>query len=244
MSKIEKEQTFWDTFSAIDFWREGNGFSCPRMVGKKNQGIFRSTPFRKKSSSAKTVAETPVIEAAITYTLSEDEASCNIVLDDIENQFSAEELQVENANDVIAFDATNPVVATSETADVEAPAPTKPKKSDNEETMTFTHLEIMRNELAHMMQIANKDKEIYQLTQQAEEIQKQHAQIVAEKDAEIARIASALQEVESVLAQTQDKLALEELEHSKTIEVLMETQYEYHEISNKSWFESLTCALF
>mmetsp|Transcript_19631 Transcript_19631/g.48856 ORF Transcript_19631/g.48856 Transcript_19631/m.48856 type:complete len:228 (-) Transcript_19631:181-864(-) len=206
---------------------------------KKNQGVFRSTPFRKKR---KTAAEAPVIEAAITYTLSEDDDSCsNIILDDIENQFTAEELPVEDANDTIAFDTKAAVVA-----DIEAPAAVETPKesSEDEETFTFSHLEIMRNELAHMMQIANKDKEIYQLKQDAEEIKTQHEEIVASKDAEIARIGAALQQVESALTLAQDKLVSEEMEHSKTIEVLMQTQYNLHELNNKSWFDQLTNGLF
>lgn len=220
--------------------------STPKGSKSKSKGIFRSTPFRgKNSSSKKTVAETPVIEAAITYTLSEDEDSCNkIILDDIENQFSGKELPVEDANDTIAFQETlaaEPVVAdienaVAQTADIETE---ESKTSSNEETITFTHLEVMRNELAHMMQIANKDKEIYQLKQDAEEVKTQHAELVASKDAEIVRIAAALKEVESALTLAQDKLAYEELQHSKTIELLMQTQYNYHELSNKSWFDSL-----
>jgi len=220
--------------------------STPKGSKSKSHGIFRSTPFRgKNSSSKKTVAETPVIEAAITYTLSEDEDSFNnIILDDIENQFSGEELPVEDANDTIAFQetpATEPVAAdienaVAQTADVEAK---ESKKSSNEETITFTQLEVMRNELAHMMQIANKDKEIYQLKQDAEEVKTQLADIVASKDADIARIGAALKEVESALTLAQDKLASEELQHSKTIELLMQTQYNYHELSSKSWFDSL-----
>ena len=99
----------------------------------------------------------------------------------------------------------------------------------------------MRNELAHMMQLANKDKEIYKLKQDVEEVKTQHAEIVASKDAEIARIGIALREVESALALAQDKLASEELQHSKTVELLMKTQYDYHELCNKSWFDSLVC---
>jgi hypothetical protein len=90
-----------------------------------------------------------------------------------------------------------------------------------------------------MMQIANKDKEIHELKQDAEQMNVQHAEIVASKDAEISRLEKALAEVESCLSLAQNKLASEEEEHSKTIAVLMETQYEFHELNNKSWFQPL-----
>lgn len=184
-----------------------------------------------------------MIEAAITYALSEDEESCGIILSsdvDIENQCSAEALQAEDANNNIVFKekGTDPVT-TKEIASPETKDSIKSETNENNKTVTFSHLEIMRNELAHMMQIANKDKKIYQLKQDTEEVKIQHAEIVASKDAEIARIESALKEVETALSLAHNKLASEEAEHTNTIEILMQTQYEYHELSNKSWFQPL-----
>ena len=216
--------------------------SSPYSPRKKTQGgIFRSS---RKSSKKAAAVEAPVIEAAITYTLSEDEDSCGITAADctdidIENQF----LHVEDGSDNIVFQekAQQPVASQDILADIEAgEAVEEPEVSNtDEETFTFTSLEIMRNELAHMMQLANKDKEIYQLQQDAEEVKAQHAEIVASKDAEIAKIGKALKEVESALALAENKLAHESLQHSKTIGILMETQVQLHELTNKSWFEPL-----
>merc|ERR1711869_32132 len=97
----------------------------------------------------------------------------------------------------------------------------------------------MRNELAHMMQLANKDREIYQLKQDNENIKVQHEESLALKDAEIAKIKKALEEAESALSQAQDKLAVVNEEHSKIIEALMETQHKYHELKNESWMSPL-----
>lgn len=182
-----------------------------------------------------------MIEAAITYSLSEDEESCDIILSsdvDIENQFS-----IEDFNDTIPFDEASDRVTNFETMDLVESKTSDSSKTvkDNDKTMVFTHLEIMRNELAHMMQVANKDKEIYEMKQGAEEIKIQHAEIVASKDTEIARIQNTLGEVDLALHLAQAKLASEEREHSKTIELLMETQYDYHELSNRSWFPTVFC---
>jgi len=190
-----------------------------------------------------------MIEAAITYSLSEDEESCDIILSpntDIENQFSDEELKAQLLSD--KDEATLGTMKTKETAGIVTIDPgtksaieSSTTKNQNDKSMTFTHLEIMRNELARIMEIAQKDKEICELKERAEEIQEEYARILASKDAEISRIESSLNAVESNLLLVQQKLASEEMEHSKTIEVLMETQYNYHELSGKSWFEPLFC---
>jgi len=198
---------------------------------KQRDGIFRST----KRSTKKSTVEPPVIEAAITYSLSEDEESHSDV--DIENQFS-----IEGFNETIPFDeeASDHVVyfETMDSAESKTSDSSKAVK-ENDKTMAFTHLEIMRNELAHMMQLANKDKEIYELKQCAEEMIVQHAEIVASKDTDIARIQSALGEVELALHFAQIKFASEESEHSKTIALLMQTQHNYYELTNQSWLPTI-----
>ena len=106
--------------------------------------------------------------------------------------------------------------------------------TDDGDTMTFTHLEIMRNELAHIMQLAEKDKEIHALQTTNETMQATHESTLSLKDAELAKIQQALTAVESVLAQTQEELVSVNQEHSKTIEVLMKTQYELYELKHSN----------
>jgi len=215
--------------------RSSQTLSLPFEKKKKN-GIFRSS---KKTTSA----DSPVIEAAITYSLSEDEESCNNIIVssdiDIENQLDHEELQLDDTNNTYLFDndATG-IIGIEKVDSVETKTSDSSKtEKEDDKTMVFTHLEIMRNELAHMMQLANKDKEIYQLKQDFEEMKTQQTELLASKEEEITRLGNALVEVESALLQAQAKLSSEEKEHSKTIEVLMATQYEFHEFKNKSWFQ-------
>ena len=66
---------------------------------------------------------------------------------------------------------------------------------------------------------------------------------LALKEDEIAKIKKVLHEVEFALSQAENKLASANDEHSKTIEVLMETQVEYHELKTKSWMSPLLCFL-
>jgi len=210
---------------------------------KKMDGIFRSTTSSEKSTKRTTTAP-PVIEAAITYSLSEDEESCDI---DIENQFSVGDFKKEHINDDITFEeGTVGAVATKEIAHVATVNSLASKTNhsctvvkENDKIMTFTHLEIMRNELAHMMQIGKKENEIFQLKRDAEEIKIQHAEIVASKDATIAMIESAFTEVKSDLSLAENKLVFEEKEHSKTINLLMQTQCDYHELNAKSWYQPM-----
>jgi len=236
-------------FRLLGSQKRRSSFSPSSPTGKKKKnGIFRSTT---KRSTKKTTTAPPVIEAAITYSLSEDEMSCDITLfsnTDIENQFSTEELKRENVTDNIAFTKATGPIATKEIDDIEIVDSVDSQTNDsfkivkeNDKTMTFTHLEIMRNELGHMRQIADKEKEIYQVKQEAEKMKIQHAEIVALKDVEIARIKNVVTEVESALSLVENQWAIEESEHSKTIELLMKTQYEYHELNAKSWFQPLCC---
>ena len=232
-------------FKLLRSQKRGSSSSSSSPVGKKKkEGIFRSI-----ASSRKSPRNAPVIEAAITYSLSEDEESCNLILSpntDIENRFSEKELKAEESGINKDEVAIGPM-ETNENARIPEIEPTKntsescPTVNENDQTITFTHLELMRNELARMMQIANKDKEICELKERTEEMVVEHAKILASKDAEISSIDNALKEVEGNLLLVQERLASEEMEHSKTIKVLMQTQYDYHELNGKSWFQPLLC---
>jgi len=219
--------------------------------GKKN-GIFRPNTFSKKSKKKKTTTTTtiPVIEAAITYSLSEDEESCGIILSptaDIENQCHVEESKEEDSKDDEAVQKANGSVL-KEITDIEVLDPVQSNTNDssimvkeNDKVLTFTHLEVMRNELAHMMQIAIKDKEIHELKQDADDLKVRNQELVASKDVEIMTMKEALVEAESSLSVVKDKLSTEERENAKIIDVLMETQYEFHELKNKSCFAPFFC---
>ena len=116
------------------------------------------------------------------------------------------------------------------------------KEIEDGKTTTFTHLEIMRNELAHMMQIAKKDKDMHRLEYDAHQTKMEHDAVLDSKDAVITKIRKCLNETELALAQAKSKLSNEKKEHSKTIKLLMKTQYDYHELKNSqnSWsFSSL-----
>ena len=211
---------------------------------KKSNGIFRTNADDDNRSKKFT---TPTIEAAITYSLSEDDESCDIILSphsDIESQ--VHELKGESIIESVTFQEPVIKYQPSETAATEVKSDTrdssKEKKNDSK-TMTFTHLEVMRNQLNHMMQLANKDKEIHQLNQAGEDRKTKYSKALASKDDEIAKIKKVLQEVEFALSQAENKLASANDEHSKTIEVLMETQVEYHELKTKSWMSPLLCFL-
>ena len=211
---------------------------------KKSNGIFRTNADDDNRSKKFT---TPTIEAAITYSLSEDDESCDIILSphsDIESQ--VHELKGESIIESVTFQEPVIKYQPSETAATGVKSDTKgssKEKKEDSKTMTFTHLEIMRNQLNHMMQLANKDKEIHQLNQAGEDRKTKYSKSLASKDDEIAKIKKVLQEVEFALSQAENKLASANEEHSKTIEVLMETQVEYHELKTKSWMSPLLCFL-
>jgi hypothetical protein len=210
---------------------------------KKSNGIFRTNADDNRGKKF----TTPTIEAVITYSLSEDDESCDIILSphsDIESQ--VHELKGESIIESVTFQEPVIKYQPSETAAIEVKSDTryssKGKKEDSK-TMTFTHLEIMRNQLNHMMQLANKDKEIHQLNQAGEDMKTKYSKSLASKNDEIAKIKKVLQEVEFALSQAENKFASANEEHSKTIEVLMETQVEYHELKTKSWMSPLLCFL-
>lgn len=234
--------------------RRSNSSSSSPLKKRKSNGIFRTKDDnnnREKKSRAKT---TPTIKAAITFSLSEDAESYDTSIfpdGDIESQI--DELKGESLIDDVFFqEPVNNDKRNEVTTKFQAPTRCQPSKTtaatvysdskdivkgttNNDKTITFTHLEIMRNHLNQMMQVANKDKEIHQLKQADEDKKVTYSKLLASKDNEIAKIKKVLEEVESALSQAENKLASADEEHSKTIEVLMETQYEYHELKSRSW---------
>ena len=192
----------------------------------KKAGIFRhprTTAFRK-TNDAKEDAAPAMIVPAITFTMSEDESSDIIrsPVSDIENQVPHFE---ESTSSEMAVGPDTPMSTDTKDASV---------GTGESDTMTFTHLEIMRNELEHMRQLAEKDKEIHALQAATESMQATHGQALSTKDAEITLIQQALTAVESALAETKQELAHVNQEQSKAIKILMETQYELYELKHSS----------
>lgn len=185
-------------------------------------GIFRRKDLsNKKKSSQHEDHPTPFIQPAITLTFSEEDEVDDFV--DVESQLH---------------------VATGHTEDV-ASIGTAPKETEvgtsnddlspRSRTMTFTHLEIMRHELCHQMQLAEKERNIHFLKQQNEELKVAHELILTTKEQEISKLKRALAEVETVLSKSQEDLEVANEEQSKIIGVLMETQVQLHEEIHKSW---------
>mmetsp|Transcript_18825 Transcript_18825/g.52598 ORF Transcript_18825/g.52598 Transcript_18825/m.52598 type:complete len:245 (-) Transcript_18825:237-971(-) len=218
---------------------------------KKGDGIFRSSS-AKESMNKNAATSYPVIETAITYSLSEDEESCNnLALPniDVEHPKSTEELKGEKIVESVSSQPTG----TNESArnqnevikpvvhDKSSSKDISETMSKSEKTITFTHLEIMRNELTHLMQIAEKDREISALKKAAEVMTLRHAQGMESKDNEILRINNVVTELELALSATEEKLDSMEQVHSKTIEALMKAQYDYHQLKTNSWFAPLLC---
>lgn len=171
-----------------------------------------------------------IIVSTLTYTLSEDDEGNDIVrspTSDIENQVQ------ERNEQSTAEDTEMQAIETSTGNGREKIA----ARADDSDTMTFTHLEIMRNELAHMMQMAEKDKEIHLLRQANAAMASSHEQEMAMKEVDIAKIREALETVEAALSRAEEKLVTVNEEHSKCIEVLMKTQYDLFELkhSPSSW---------
>mmetsp|Transcript_57422 Transcript_57422/g.140147 ORF Transcript_57422/g.140147 Transcript_57422/m.140147 type:complete len:271 (-) Transcript_57422:208-1020(-) len=171
------------------------------------------------------------IQPAITFTLSEDEAN--------NNNNSSSSNKTKNVDGFA--DVENQLhIATNKTAeDDEAAVAMETDNNDKSpqsiRTMTFTHLELMRHELAHQMQLAARDREIHALQQQKEEMEQEHGKVLSTKDDEISKLKHALSEVETVLSKHQQELEVANSEQSKIIGVLMNTQVQLHEEQNKSW---------
>ena len=174
------------------------------------------------------------IQPAITFTLSEDEASNNIN--------SSSSINNDKTKNIDGFaDVENQLrIATNATAeDDEAAVAMETDNNDksphSSRTMTFTHLELMRHELAHQMQLAARDREIQALQLQNEAMKQEHGKVLSTKDEEISKLKHALSEVESVLSKHKEELEVANSEQSKIIGVLMNTQVQLHEEQNKSW---------
>eukprot|EP00532_Pseudo-nitzschia_australis_P016555 CAMPEP_0168251182 /NCGR_PEP_ID=MMETSP0141_2-20121125/2933_1 /TAXON_ID=44445 /ORGANISM="Pseudo-nitzschia australis, Strain 10249 10 AB" /LENGTH=236 /DNA_ID=CAMNT_0008187295 /DNA_START=193 /DNA_END=900 /DNA_ORIENTATION=+ len=213
------------------------------LLQSRTKAIFRSND--SKNSTKKTATAPPIIEAAITYSLSEDEESCGRIVSpntDIKNPFSTDESEGEIIIENVAFHPPTGAGTKNDTADVEQEDAIKSNQKDssttpseNDKTMTFTHAEIMKNEFAHIMQIATKDKEIYELKQAAEDMTLRHTQALASKDNEINNTNKIVVELESALLLVGNELASTKEDYSKTIDVLMKTQHDFHELKASSW---------
>jgi hypothetical protein len=203
----------------------------------QKSGIFRhrrSGGTRKSSSKESNHDDSPsIIVPGITFSLSEDEGS-----DIIHSPVSDIENQVQHFEELEQQALVEKSVKTEVSVAPDTPMSEATKESsvrtDDSDTMTFTHLEIMRNELAHMMQLAEKDKEIHALRMSNDNMQAAHDEAMLMKDAQVAKIQKALTTVEAALAQTKEELVSVNKEHSKAIEVLMKTQYELYELKHSN----------
>ena len=233
---------------------------------KRSSGIFRrskgnsKTPSKNKNpSSSIDISNNDVekqleIQPAITFSLSEDGEESDSLpspMSDIENQL--EELIGEPMVDTMQEESpledqsSNPVmylhsdVGTISSRVVRSTSGTQTEEAsvgsdEGSKTMTFTHLEIMRNELNRMIELATKNKEIKQLVFANEKLIADHANELELKDGEIKKIKDALAVVEAALAQTQDELAHANAEQTRIIEVLMRTQCDLYDLKHQSWF--------
>ena len=173
------------------------------------------------------------IQPAITFTLSEDEAnssSSSSSINDGKTKSVDGFADVENQLHI----ATN-ITAEDDEAAVAMETDNSYKGPHSSRTMTFTHLELMRHELAHQMQLAARDREIQSLQLQNEAMKQEHGKVLSTKDEEISKLKHALSEVESVLSKNKEELEVANSEQSKIIGVLMNTQVQLHEEQNKSW---------
>lgn len=219
--------------------RRSMSSSTSPVKKKRNNDIFRSS-FGKNSTNKKMAPSYPVIEAAMTYSLSEDEESCHTLTSpkiESEYKLSSDELEGEK---IIENVSSFPQKGTDTSARNET-VENKQEAGESEKTMTFSHIEIMRNELAHLMQIAEKDKEISGLKQAAADMKVEHIEVLKSKDIKITSIYNVVAELELALSAKGEKLALVEKAHSQAIEALMKTQYDYHELKTNSWFTPLLC---
>ncbi|KAG7348321.1 hypothetical protein IV203_017026 [Nitzschia inconspicua] len=219
MPKLLKMLRGRKTSSAVDLAKKRTS---------KSNGIFRRRDSQRSGKQVSKDIEDPIsitIAPTITFTLSEDEVGGDIIhspVSDIENQ--VQELFDEGDEDPMQ---TIEISAKANTKDIAV-------STENDKTMTFTHLEIMRNELAHMMQLAEKDEEILTLRETNENLQASHNEIIKAKNDEIAKIREMLASIEAALFDARGELESMNKEHSKVIEVLMKTQYELYELKHRS----------
>ena len=110
--------------------RSSHTSSSPLSKKKKEQEIFRRKSTGKSNKKAR--IEAPVIEVARTYSLSEDEESCDIILSataDIENQSSTEYLG--DIYDDFSFEKTQGPIVTRGIADVRVVDSLEPETDDS-----------------------------------------------------------------------------------------------------------------
>jgi hypothetical protein len=211
-----------------------------KKVASKSNGIFRRSNLtaNHRSNNDKSPATEPIgknqttINPTITFSLSEDEEGSDIIhspVSDIENQVH-DTIGESNNNNNIIFTDSKRMLPPVETETKEIAIGTE----DHEKTVTFTHLEIMRNELAHLMQLAEKDKEICNLRKNKQDLELSHDQAMEEKNQEIVKIRELLASVEAALSKVEEKYESVNKEHTKIIEVLMKTQYELYELKHSS----------
>jgi hypothetical protein len=241
----------------LKLFRNKKSTSSLSAPTKRSSGIFR----RKGNSTSKKnhvdddVDRQMEILPAITFTLSEEEASGSLSspMSDIENQLEEfigesvanDNLSKRDVQEPLLDELSNEIMYLPHIESVRSGVENSPPRTqtkemsvgteDDNKTMTFTHLEIMRNELAHMMQLATRDKEIKQLAMLNEQLKVDHANELAQKDTEIRKIQDALVVVEGALSQAQDDLAHANAEQTRIIEVLMKTQYDLYHLKHQSW---------
>jgi chromosome segregation ATPase len=207
-----------------------------KKTASKSNMIFRRSAFvnlrsdKSQSSEPKGQLQTTILPT-ITFSLSEDEEGSDIILSpvsDIENQVQDTNGSCHNT---IFTDSKTIVSEETETKEIAV-------GTEDNKTVTFTHLEIMRNELAHMMQLAEKDKEICNLRKANEDLQVSHDEAMEAKNQEIIKIREMLASVEAALSEVEGKFESANKEHTKIIEVLMKTQHQLYELkhsNSSSW---------
>jgi hypothetical protein len=210
--------------------RKSSSEAQVKTRGSKKNVIFRGATYQRSKFAGKSDNEQPptILVPSMTFSLSEDEGDdiIHTALSDIENQ-------VVESSESSMFEVTPAKLVTTsgpETRDMSV-------GTEDNETMTFSHLQIMRNELSHMMQLAEKDREIEALYQSNQFLTSSHEEEMASKNAEIVKIMEALAVVEAALARADVELVSVNKEYSRTIEILMQTQYELYQLkhSSPSW---------
>jgi hypothetical protein len=208
--------------------KSSSDFPVKKLAPTSNSIFRRSGRECDRSTSGK---KQTTIVPTITFSLSEDDdEGSNTVhspVSDIENQLQD---TIKGSHHIFA-DTKQILPEQKETNEIAV-------GTEDNKTVTFTHLELMRNELAHMMKLAEKDKEIYNLRKTNEDLKLSMEETTERKNQEIAKIQELLESVEAALSETKGMLELTNKEHTKIIKVLMKTQHELYEIklcSPSSW---------
>jgi hypothetical protein len=206
-----------------------------KKIASKSNSIFRRSAYPTKRLNTSKGTEPDgqnqtTIVPMITFSLSEDEEGSDVIhspLSDIENQVQD---SIEG-NQNIFTDSNCMVQFEKETKEIAV-------DTEDNKTVTFTHLELMRNELTHMMQLAERDKEITSLRKTNEDLQLLHVDEMEAKNQEIVKLREMLTSVEAALLEAEIKFESVNKEHTKVIEILMKTQYELYELKHNctsSW---------